>query len=106
MARGGSETFGDTLYKVLTEIARGKLSPDADIDFLSDIEQMILNRYKSSQPSGATEATGGMDMMGGGMGGEAPIPVAPIEPPLSRGPTPSPDLSGATEELSRIMSGA
>lgn len=107
MARGGSDTFGDGLYKLIQEIGRLKLAPDTDLEFLASLEQMVLDRYKASDPT--TSVTGqpapepGMEPP---LGGSAePVPVTPVEP-LSRGPAPTADMAGLTEELSRVMSGA
>lgn len=98
MARSATDTFADGLFRLVQEIARLKLAPDADMEFLTELEEMLMTRYKSSVPSGATEATGG-----------APAPMGPSPMPMeqmSRGPAPSPDMSGATQELERIMAGA
>lgn len=75
------------------------------MDFLTELEEMILHRFKSSQPSGATEATGGGMGDPGMGGGMEPVPVAPVEP-LSRGPAPSPNQAGAIADLERMMAGS
>lgn len=94
-----TDSFGDSLAKIMQEIARAKMAPDADYEFLSGLEQMVTERYKSSDP--ATNVAG-VPAVEGGMG---PVPVSPVEP-LSRGPAPTPDMAGMTEELSRVMAGS
>lgn len=96
MPRGGTETFGDGLYRLIQEVGRLKMAPDADMDFLSSMEDMIISRYKQSTPTGAPSPPEEGQM--------APPPTPPEG--LSRGPTPSPDLSGATAELERIYAGS
>lgn len=103
MARGGSETFGDSLYKIAQEIARAKMAPDADHDFLSELEQMVIQRYTSSVPTGTTQAGPQPEMAMGPTPGPEPA-LAGMG--VSRGPTPSPDMSGATAELERILAGS
>lgn len=108
--RGATDSFGDGLYRIVQEIARVKLAPDADHDFLSQLENLLLARYKQSTPTGAPSAGGAGLGLGAASGetGAPPIPVSPEVAPgmggLSRGPTPRPDLSGAVSELERVMS--
>lgn len=107
--RGLTETFGDGLSRVLQEVARVKMAPDADLDFLAQIEDQILTRLKSSQPSAGADMSAGMAGLPAEMGGgppEAPqIPGGVPGETLSRGPAQSPDLRGMTAELERTMAG-
>lgn len=77
------------------------MAPDADYEFLSELEKMVTGRYKASDPS--TNVAG---VPAPGMGQpQEPLPVTPVEP-LSRGPAPTPDMAGMTAELERVMAGS
>lgn len=98
--------MGDALAKIMQEIARAKMAPDADHAFLAELENSIVKRYRTSDPgttlAGAPPAEAGM---GGPEVPQEPLPVTPVEP-LSRGPAPTPDMAGMTEELSRVLAGS
>jgi hypothetical protein len=112
-------TFGDGVQKVVSILAQMELDPQADDALISEIRSVILSYVRSAGQGqgpaspdmgpaaipGTLDLSGGMggDPMGlGGMGG--PMPVE--EAGLSRGPSTSPDMGLATEELRRVMNGA
>lgn len=99
-------SFGDGIQKIVSILAQMELDPSADDNLIASIRQPILELTRSagqdqqmSPDMGPAAVPGTLDLAGG-----MPLPVE--EAGLSRGPTPSPDMGGAVEELSRIMSGA
>lgn len=93
MARGLNEGFVDGLARLVQDIARIKLAPDADPGFLAQLEQVIIDYIRGSPSTpGPTPAPA----PGGQMGGMGE---------LSRGPTPGNDLGPMSQELAGMMNG-
>jgi hypothetical protein len=97
-AKGASpESFSDALGDIHIAIANAKLSPDADLGFLNQLEMVVMGRLKhpdqSKQPGGA-QPPGSGQPGGGGPGqppGQAgpPPPGGPANaPPPQGGPAP------------------
>ena len=113
MARGLTEGFVDGLAKIVQDMARLKLAPDADMGFLTNLEETIVTYIKSGTPNEGGLAPGqtGEPQPQGAAPGEPPMPVqgapggVPIEvmQAMSRGPTPQPDMSGAAAEIAAAM---
>ena len=108
--KGQVNTMGEHMQRIVAELAQADLAPDADHDFINQLRTSIIGWHQASQ--------GGQGQQMGQMGqpGQMQIPQGPPGSPpgvpttdaegLSRGPNPSPDMSGATSELQRILSGA
>lgn len=109
MATGtrGTNTMSEGLRKLLSDISDMKLSADADLPFLINLETMILGKLKGQ----ADDALGGGGA--GGMGGpQTPMGAPMAAPPPGMGqpqmvpgvmqgpPAPNPD------ELRRILTRA
>lgn len=107
MPRGLSDTYEDQLAKIIQQIATAKLAPNANMDFLSQIESLLLEEMKGGAAeqlgAGAAEATGGMEAAPSPLGGMAPTPTA--EAP-TRLPRPGGNAQAPAEELSRILAGS
>lgn len=97
--------MGDALAKIMQEIARAKMAPDADHAFLAELENSIVKRYRTSDPATSLAGAPAEAGMGGLEAPQEPLPVTPVEP-LSRGPAPTPDMAGMTAELERVMAGS
>lgn len=118
----GPTSMGDHIQRILHEIADAELSGDADHDFLNQLRTQIIGYHQSvaqggqpgqGQPGQAPPGMGGLagQMQQAGQGMQGPPGAPPGMPTvdgegLSRGPNPNPDMSGASGELQRIMSGA
>lgn len=99
MATRVDNTMVEFLQKILKDVATAKLLPDADMAFLVQLENTILERAKQPvtnmrdqgilPPAQAAPMSMGMPGMGGGGGGVMGSP-----------PPPNPD------ELRRMLSGA
>lgn len=90
-----NNTMSEGLRKLLGDIADLKLSDDADLPFLINLETMILQRLKG----GADQALSGAPAGIGGTSASPPGMAPPGTPGLMQGPNmPNPD------ELRRIFS--
>jgi hypothetical protein len=84
--RGTNESFADGLVRLIQEIARVKVAPDAHLDFLNQLEGIILDYLNSQTPS-----PGGPN---------------PAQEQMSRGPAPNPDMSGVGADILAQMGAA
>ena len=101
-ARGSSvNTMAEGLRSLLSEIAQLKATPDADVDFLTQVETAILTRIRADSVAAA-----GLTQQGPGFGpppgaaspGLMPADAAPGTAGMMQGPPPiNPD------ELRRLM---
>lgn len=111
MARGLTDSFGDGLVKFLQELGRLEAAPDADLEFTSQLRDLILERLKGGE---AEQDMGGMDQAAAMMppvGGETTPVTGPeggpveVSEPMSRGPSKAADLTNMTEDLRNRMAG-
>lgn len=90
MATRVDNTMVEWLQKQLKNVAEGKLLPDADMPFLVNMENLILERAKQPvdqmRQAGTLPPAQGAPSRGGVMG--------------------SPDMSGAGDELRRMLAPA
>lgn len=101
--RGITATFTDELAKVHQALAMAKLAPDADMDFIDEMESKVLERLKPAAPAdplAAMQASMGTPAPGGP--GPAPVPMTPAP---TRIPGRSPDLREATAALEAGLGG-
>lgn len=107
-----SSTMGEHIQRIVAELAQADLAPDADHDFINQVRTQIIGYHQASQGQGAGPQGGQPGLGQQQMPGMQAPPGAPPGMPtvdgegLSRGPNPNPDMSGATGELQRILSGA
>jgi hypothetical protein len=104
-----SQSMNDGLQKMLGELAQMQALPDADVDFLSQMQQVIVGKIRSmlGPPGGGTAgAPGGAQP---GMGQPAQPTPAPMGGPAmglsatgGGGMNPQPNM----DELSRVLGGA
>lgn len=103
-------SFGDGIQKIVGTLAQMELDPAADDNLISEVRSVLLSFVRSATQS--ADPMGGMspDMGPAAVPGTldlASMGAMPVEEAgLSRGPTPSPDIGGMTEELRRVMNGA
>lgn len=119
-------TMAEGLTSLITTIAQLKLTPDADVQFLNDLEAQIATKVReaqaaelagqASQFAPAGPAGGGADMLGSIMPGPGAAPIGsmgpPPMPPMPGGgmPMPGPMMGGAApappnaDELRRTLS--
>lgn len=108
MARGTQLSFIDALQGMTGQIMQLAGAPDADVEFLLELRDLILGRIGVEQEVAAEQA---LQSMGAGMGaGPMPISAPPGGMPVtdagvSRGPTPGLDTSGAQSALEQAMAG-
>lgn len=101
-------SFGDGIQKIVSLLAQMELDPGADDTLISEVRSVLLTYARSAgqgqpvEPDMGPSAIPGTPSFGGGM----PMPMPVEEAGLSRGPSPSPDMGGAVEELQRMMNGA
>lgn len=103
-----TNTFAEGLQKLLVEIGYLKTTPDADLQFIYELETTVLTKIREPQEQLAAiqagqAGQGGMPpldmMMAGPPPGPPPGPAGPGVPGLRQvPPTPSAD------ELSRLLS--
>lgn len=115
-----TNTFVEAMQKLLTEIVKIKLIPDADVNFLDGIEKAIIARAKeaflggpeavpgvagaagmgaSSGMAGGAPAGGGLEAL---LGAGGAMPTMPGGPPAGVGGLP-PEIP--MEQLTRLMRG-
>ena len=98
MPRGSNESFLDFLTAFMGDIGRAKMAPDADLEFLGEVESMILERIQNPNlPPRGIQAGGAQPNFSAQQAG--------MEPP-TRLPQRSPDMSGAIAELAGAPAGA
>ena len=77
-----TNTFVEVLQSFLVDVAKAKLIPDADMEFLATMEEMIIGRAKDAflgeQASGLENAMGGA-----GPGGQGGPPGGDLEAALA-----------------------
>ena len=108
MAQSGAkapQSFNDALGDVLMAVTNASLAPDADMDFIEKVRQVVLGKLKhmgqQPQPGAQPGAAGG--------GGAAPAgpppsggPQAP--PPPQGGPQPHPNIPQMDpDEMRRVI---
>ena len=89
MARGTSGSFSDGLQGLLGQIGQLLAAPDADLDFIMQLRQMVMDRlsgHVAEQMGAEASSQSPAGMPPGGMAGEMP-----------RGPMPSPDLGAMAQ---------
>jgi hypothetical protein len=116
----------EALVKLLTDVTQMKTLPDADVEWIiNTLETPILMKIREplekmyasgasnvpptgvGPPGGMGQPPGGdMDMMAmmGGGGGPSPS-MGQTPPPAVPGLRSEPDMSGAVDELRRVMGG-
>ncbi len=85
MPRTTSSSFTDALQGLLADVMVLGATPDADLDFVMQLRQMIMDRLAGDTQQEAAmmaSSAGGPQMPPGGGPGE-----------MSRGPMPPPDLA-------------
>lgn len=91
------ETAEDSLKKILGDIAQMSILPDADPQFVQQLQQMVTDHLR--QVGSATP--GGMAAPGGGPSGGG----APSGPPLGAQPPPGMMTGGAQPSLNPLSGG-
>lgn len=124
MASGRVDTMSDFLRQIMGSISEAKLVADADLPFLLDLEQRIVQKMRDpitrmqqagimpgdAQPQPGAPGAGGMGLpdMGGGMpGGQPPMPMPGAGPSMAggggvRGVTTQPGVPNS-DELRRLL---
>lgn len=130
MPRGLADTFPDGLAKVMQQISLLKMTPDADYNVISDLENIVLSHFQqqnvnaqasamqaasntAAQVQGQPPMPG--DMSGVGAPGPMSAPPVPIQGPpggmpvtsadLSRGPVPALDQNPLAAAIAAQMAG-
>lgn len=100
-------TMTEGLTTVLSDIAKLQAAPDADLDFLTSLQQAIVGKIRSMQPGGQQPGQPGQPSPGG-MGG----PAGMVQGGAMQGLSPTgggqlPDMGGAggpnMDELRRAL---
>ncbi len=107
MAGKGEVSMMDTLKKMLADLALAQTASDADPDFLSKLQQVLVQRLRQPQPA----ATGGPGSMAGGPPGSPPGMPPGVRPPGVQGPPVGPGSltpglnpgMGAPDEIRRMI---
>lgn len=105
------ETAADALKKILADLAQASILPDADTQFLSQIQQMIVEHLRAQ---GGGQAPGTMGQPGGLGPAAGPLPgaVPPIGGPAPGGAMPGMSPMGpqgsmpSGDELARVLAQA
>lgn len=100
-------SFTDALQGLTSQIMQLAGSPDADVDFLLELRDMILGRIGMEQQAAAEQA---LTSMGAQPPGAVPVSAPPGGLPVSDGSAPrglpmAADPSGAASALERAMQG-
>jgi hypothetical protein len=93
------------LGKLLGDIAQMQALPDADIDFLTQLQQVIVGKIRSSVNQGQNQQA---QMAGGGGGIPAQSQMPPSPSPMG-GPAMGLSATGNVgnmDELARVLGGA
>jgi len=109
-------TMGEGLQKMMDLIGKLKMTPDADIPMLLEIETIIIGKNKQAYDQASADGTsalppgmaqggmGGMPMQGmggmGGMGGGMPPGPAPMP---TNGRSPVPQAQIPSSEIARML---
>jgi hypothetical protein len=111
MAVKTENTMAEGLQSLVTDIATLKFTADADMEFLIQLETMILGYMKG--PMMQQQQQGGMGQMGqgppGGMGGgQMQMPASPLATRglmnAPGGAGPSAPMAPPVDEISRMLS--
>lgn len=98
MAVRATNTFEEELQKILTDVARLKTMPDADLDFCVQLEIMILQKIREPNDmlAAAQAQKAGLPAPGGqpGVPGMPPGQIPPGMGPGPMGPPPGPPGAG------------
>lgn len=87
---------------VLMALAQAEATPDADHNLISQIRQAVIPAVSGQgQQQPGQQQPGGMPQMQGMPPGGMPVQ----DGQQSRGPTPGTDITGATQDLQRMLSG-
>lgn len=118
MPAGGrsANTMAEALHAILAEISVAKTYPDADLEFLVNLETTILAEIRKPMEQAAGQIPGGAPSGppagpgGPGGGGQAP-PMMMGPPPGTGGPPGPPGLRAqpsmpSPDELQRMMAGS
>jgi hypothetical protein len=115
----GQNTMAEGLTAILSDLAGLKPLPDADLQFLTEMETMILGKLQAPVNAMAGANSGGMpgppgvDMSQGPVPGMGPGSTPPMPPPglpmggpggPPPGVAPRPNMAGAPDELRRMLS--
>lgn len=110
-----TNTMAEGLQRCLNEISKMKTMPDSDLDFLVQLESMIVEYLRAPSdsemppPAPPGPAGGAMDPMAAAMAGPGAPPMMPPGPPgLPPGVTPGgapmvPSIN--PDELRRVLGG-
>ena len=116
-------SFADGIQRIVSDLAQMDLAPDADHALIQQLRDTVIS-YQQTANAQAASAGPGLgpdygrnDLSAPSLGGmempvmepvaaEVPLPLPVVDGEQSRGPNPNPDMSGAVEELRRVMNGA
>lgn len=109
--RNTQNSMGEGLSKLLGDIAQMQAYPDADIQFLTELQAMVVGKIRSSMPSGQQGQMGmgpGNSQMGPASSPGGPAPMGGGMPGLSAtGDLGAPGASSPNmDELSRMLGSA
>lgn len=100
-----TNTFGEQLQKLLRDFADMKVTPDADLPFIIDLETRVIGKLREpidqAQPMSQVPGNPGLGMSIG-MQGQAPSPMGKPAPGVPRGMTPSAPMP-SPDELRRVL---
>lgn len=105
MATGtrGTNTMMEGLRSLLTAISEMKMAPDADLEFLINLETTVLQKVRGAVDSAAGQMQGVSEQFTGGMG---PTPGAdPMSAGMGAPGTPGNFQMGNPDEMRRMISG-
>lgn len=101
MAARSTNTFGEVLQRLLADIAQAMALPDADLEFLAEMQGMVTTKLRAPQQqmmdAGMLPPDGAPNGMPAGMPGGAP-PLPPGGGFMTQPAAPNAD------ELRRLMS--
>lgn len=111
MPRGLSDTYEDQLAKIVQQISQAKMASNANMEFLAQLEAMLLEEMKggAADELGASAAEAGMGPMmgpepsplGGAAGGPTPTAESPTRLPRGGGNAEDP-----AAEIQRMLAGS
>lgn len=104
--RGTQVSFLDALQGLTGQIMSLAGTPDADVEFLLSLRDMVFEHIGIAQTEQALAGAEAMNSQEPAMGAGGPPPAGLGSPgQMSRGPTPGMDTAGATAALEREMAG-